>query len=67
MKNKDFEIVGDLYGHAEELVRRMVRLSNGYCHTDFGDTIGIYREAVEIRDGLAQLVYEHDIEKETSK
>ena len=67
MSEDEIEIVRELYGSAAEIIVRFNRLANLSQRGDFGDTIAIYRNAVEIEEKLAKLVYQHDYKKETSK
>ena len=44
-----------LCGTSGEIIMRLNRVANGYCHTDFGDAIAIYRHARELEEKLAHL------------
>ncbi len=67
MSEDEIEILRELYGCAAEIIVRFNRLANLSHHGDFGDTIAIYRNAVEIEEKLAKLVYHHDYKKESAK
>ncbi len=67
MSENEIEIVRELYGCAAEIIVRFNRLADLSHHGDFGDTIAIYRNAVEIEEKLAKLVYQLDYKKETAK
>ena len=45
----------NLYATSCEIIMRLNRLEKGYCHTDFGDAIGIYLNARKLENELAGL------------